>query len=156
MRPVIKLFLTMVLMPSAAISDVTGNYTCSQKITTTIKMAGRAKTSRSVATTTMTVNADGTAIGINPAVPFPFHDTWTLSGKKFTLIPDQADVIKTLNYTCEQADVICVFMGDTYSSRLTVNSAQTQINGTTKLNVSMTMNGQLVNSNGSSAIKCRK
>ena len=152
----IRYLFILLLAPALTNADVTGSYTCSQKITTTIKMAGRAKTSRSVATTTMTVNADGTAIGMNPAVPFPFHDTWTLSGKKFTLIPDQADVIKTLNYTCEQADVTCVFMGDTYSSKLTVNSAQTQINGTTKLNVSMTMNGQLVNSNGSSTIKCSK
>lgn len=148
--------LVIFLSPALAVADVTGTYVCSQSITTVVKANGRSRSVKTVATTTLRVNEDGTAVANNPAVPFPFNQAWSIAGKRFALTPIQDDVVRTANYSCLQTGVACTFIGDTYSSSLVTNRTYTQISGTTRLSLSMLMNGQIVTSTGTSKVRCNK
>jgi hypothetical protein len=140
----------------SAHADLVGTYTCSTNQVTTVKINGKTTKAKSGQTTTMILNADGTAIGINPAIPFETHSTWSASGSKFNIVPNQDDLVKTANYSCEQSGVKCVFVGDTYKSNLTINKAQTVIKGKNTLTLTMLMNGIYVYSTAVANTTCAK
>ena len=104
----------------------------------------------------MTLNADGTAISINAALPFQTHSTWSVSGNKFNLVASQDDLAKTANYSCGLSGATCVFVGDTYTTSLTVNKAQSVIKGKINLALTMLVNGNYVYSTSAGNITCAK
>lgn len=151
------LFAVLLMVSFSAGADPSGTYTCVERLNTVARAIGaKPQRSKISQTFTLTLNTDGSSLVNSPAIPFPEHGTWSLSGKRLYLNPDQNDLVKVALYTCAQAGVKCSFVGSTTGSNLLFNKSQTVVKGTVKSTLSMLINGYLVNSSASGPATCTK
>lgn len=149
------LFLAM-LLPLTAQADLTGTYTCSGKLQSVVKANGKTQRTSAYTTTYLTLNPDSTTVSVNPIAPFTSPGTWSSAGARIFLNYDQSIIARNALYGCQLAGASCTFIGDTYNYPLTANKKQNILKGTWKLNLTMLVNGLVVNNNGTIKVTCTK
>lgn len=144
------------LLPVMANADLAGSYTCSGKLQSVVKANGKTTRSSAYSTSYLTLNPDKTSISVNPIAPFSSPGTWRSSGARVFLDYDQSIIARNALYGCQLAGASCTFIGDTYNYPLTANKKQNILKGTWKLNMTLLVNGALVNNNGTINVTCTK
>lgn len=145
-----------ILLPLTAQADLVGTYTCSGKLQSVIKANGKTQRTSAYSTTYLTLNPDGSDVAVNPIAPFSSPGTWRSSGARVFLYYEQSILARNALYGCQLAGATCTFIGDTYNYPLTANKKQNILKGTWKLNLTMLMNGAIVNNNGTINVTCTK
>lgn len=150
-----KLFLILALAtPICSYATVSGPFLCQSKINSVVKANGRTVRQTSYSSSTLTFNADGTVTSTNPISPYVSHGAWAQRGRSIFVSPDINDAARDALYGCGLAAASCTFVGATSSTKGTANKTDTVIKGTSKLNLTMLVNGILVNNNATSTFTC--
>jgi len=141
-------------LPATSPATVLGTFVCQSKVNSVVKANGRTVRQASYASSTMTFFPDGTVISATPSSPYVSHGSWTQRGRAIFVAPDINDQARDSLYGCSLTGAACTFIGATASSKATANKTDNVIKGTGKINLSMIVNGLLVNNNATSSFTC--
>lgn len=144
------------LLPIAANAGIAGAYTCTGNMKSVVKANGKTSRPSASSTTQLNLFPDGSAQSINPISPYPSDGAWSSKGARVFLSFDQNDLITNALYGCQLAGATCTYIGGTYNYPLTANKPQNVLKGVWKLNLTMLINGMLVNNNSTINVTCRK
>ena len=152
-----KLILALfTIAPFGAEATVSGVFSCQSKVMSAVKANGRTVRQTTYSSSTIAFNPDGTITGSTPSSPYISHGTWSQFGRAIFTSPDINDAARDAIYGCSLTGASCVFIGATANGKGTANKTENVIKGTSKVNLSMLVNGVLMNSNATSTFTCRK
>lgn len=141
-------------LPATSQATVLGTFACQSKINSVVKANGRTVRQTTYGSSTMTFFPDGSVTSTSPISPYVSHGSWTQRGRAIFVAPDINDQARDALYGCSLSGAACTFIGATSSSKGTVNKTDSIIKGAGKINLSMIVNGVLVNNNATSTFTC--
>lgn len=152
-----KIFLMLALAtPICSYATVSGTFLCQGKVSSVVKANGRTVRQTSYSSSMMTFNADGTVTSTTPISPYVSHGSWSQRGRSILVVPDINDMARDALYGCSLSGARCTFVGATARSKATSNKGDSVIRGSSKINLTMLVNGILANNNATSTFTCNQ
>lgn len=137
-------------------ANVSGTYSCQNRVTTTTSVNGKSKRAYGVSSSTVTYFPDGTMEGRTPSSPFVTRGTWTQQGSNLRAYPNIDDAARDSVYGCERVGATCLFVGAVAGAKARVGKNDATIKGTTTMQITMIVNGILTNIRGLNKFSCSK
>lgn len=146
--------IVAMLLPLGAEATVSGVFNCQSKVMSVVKANGRTIRQTTYGSSAITFFPDGTIAGTNPASPYVSHGTWVQRGKAIFTYPDINDAARDAIYGCSLTGANCIFIGATANGKGVANKTENVIKGTSKVNLSMIVNGIMANNNATTTFTC--
>lgn len=146
----------MSLSVFTAQAQVSGLYTCSNNVTTTVSANGKSKKLKAVSSSQVFYSPDGTFQSRTPSSPNVGTGTWTQQGQMLYASPNIDDLAREALLGCQSTGANCLFVGATGSGSAKVSNGDSRFKGTSNVKLTMVVNGVWVNSTGVNKFTCNR